>query len=139
MSLLAPQVKDVDQFWLQVAAVTCPAFIVHCVDLADVVDGDYVSGQGVGRETEANELFEVLDARRSTNFVVMTIEGEANGEVPARPKTADNRPCEPGEESGNQRVQTDPVVENCGLTGEAIDDPGQRQHHCQIGRASCRE
>lgn len=61
------------------------------------------------------------------------------GEVPARPETANHRAGESGDKCGKEHVQAGPMIENRGLTRDAIDNPRQRQHHRAVDEPQNRE
>ncbi len=70
------QMEDVDEFRLQLA----PIFL-------RAVYGNDVTRQIVWPQPEPDELLEVLNPRRPSGFVVVTMETEANGEIPPHPNT----------------------------------------------------
>src|ERR1043166_5665290 len=110
--LLALQLEDIDQFRFEIAA-----------GLADFIDRDHVACDPVSRETKAYELFEILDSRGATDLVVVTVEGEANCEVPASPETTDHCACESGENRGEETDGSGPVEENRRPIKDTINDP----------------
>jgi hypothetical protein len=54
-------------------------------DLPDLIDCDHVASNLIASQTKAYELFEVFDSCSATDFVIVTVEGEANSEVPTGP------------------------------------------------------
>src|SRR5262249_24603042 len=84
------KMEHIDQLHLQITSVHGPTGFVFLVDEAYVVDGDNETGQTVRCESDANELFKVFNARCASDFVVMAVEDEAHGKVPARPETTDD-------------------------------------------------
>ena len=44
-----------------------------------------VAGQRVFREANPNDLLEFFDSRRTSGFIVVTIEAETHAKVPAQP------------------------------------------------------
>src|SRR5262245_51327236 len=82
--------EHINQLHLQITSVHGPTGFVFLIDEAYVVYSDNVTRQTVLCESEANELFKVFNARCASDLVVMAVEDEAHGKVPARPEATDD-------------------------------------------------
>ena len=81
LGLLRSEAENINHFWSEK-----PAFFLR------LVNGDYIAGQTIFRESKSNELFELLNPGRASHFIVMSVESEANGEIPPYPHTTQQRP-----------------------------------------------
>src|SRR5262245_16067145 len=78
------QVKDIDNFRIK---------ILTALILLRSLNADNVSGQPFFGEAETNELFELLDPGRAADLIVVPVESETYGQVPAEPNAGHHRAC----------------------------------------------
>src|SRR5215204_4888436 len=116
-----------------------PRLEVFAVPLR-VVYRDDVARQTVPVDADADELIEPLDAGRAGDLVVVPVEGERDGEVPAEPDAAEQRAEQAGHQRRHQPPPGEPVEEvrqhavvvdelAPARTEEAPRHPRQQQQH----------